>query len=223
MAALKEVPLFPLKAILFPGQAMALHIFEERYKLMINACLREAQPVGIVLIREGEEVGGTAVPYPVGTLAAVTETDRQEDGQFDVMAVGQERFIIREIVRQEPYLVARVEDFPATGEDSPRALALTFRVRELLPGYVKVLAAAIGTRVQVVNVPEQPASLAFLTALVLQIGAPAQQRLLEMPAVADMLARELTLLQRETAVWHYMAQTQKAQKEREEEQPAGPN
>jgi uncharacterized protein len=119
MAALKEIPLFPLKSILFPGQAMALHIFEERYKVMINTCLRRGQPVGIVLIREGEEVGGgTAVPYPVGTLASLTETDRQEDGQFDVMAVGQERFIIRGIVQQEPHLIAQIEEFTATGEDS---------------------------------------------------------------------------------------------------------
>jgi uncharacterized protein len=220
MAALKEVPLFPLKAILFPGQAMALHIFEERYKLMISTCLRRAQPVGIVLIREGEEVGGVAVPYPVGTLASITETDRQDDGQFDVMAVGQERFIIRGIVQREPYLIAQVEDFPPTGEAGTRALALTYRVRELLPGYVKALAAAVGTKVQVVNIPERPMSLAFLTALVLQIRTVEQQRLLEMQGVSDMLARELTLLQRETAVWHYMATTQQAQKEREEEQPA---
>ncbi len=99
MAALKEVPLFPLKAILFPGQAMALHIFEDRYRLMINTCLRTTSRWASSLIREGEEVGGTAVPYPVGTLAAVTETTRQEDGQFDIMAVGQERFIIRAIVQ----------------------------------------------------------------------------------------------------------------------------
>lgn len=225
MAALKEVPLFPLKAILFPGQAMALHIFEERYRLMMNACLKDGEPVGIVLIREGEEVGAPAVPYPVGTLAIVAETGRQDDGQFDVMAVGQDRFIIRRIVQREPYLIARVEEYPVADTESTRALALSYRVRESLPGYVRALAAAIGTKVEVLNVPERPSALAFLAALVLQIGPREQQKLLETRAAADMLARELALLQHETAVWHYMATTQQAQKKREDEQlgVAGPN
>jgi hypothetical protein len=225
MAVLREIPLVPLNTVLFPGQALPLHIFEERYKRMINSCLEQQQPVGIALIREGEEVGGPAVPHEVGTLANITETDRKEDGEIDIVAVGQERFIIRKIVQQSPYLICQIELFPAVGGDSPRAWALAYRVRELLPDYVKALAKATGTLVQVINIPNTPISLAFLAALALQIRSPERQRLLATEEVAEMLAQELALLRRETAVWRYMAMTQEAEKRREDDQPtlASPN
>ena len=53
-----EIPLFPLNTVLFPGMPLSLHIFEERYKLMIKHCLDEECPFGVLLIREGKEVDG---------------------------------------------------------------------------------------------------------------------------------------------------------------------
>ena len=64
-----EVPLFPLGSVLFPHMPMSLHIFEERYKAMMRDCRRESTTFGIVAIRSGQETGGSAVPYEVGTLA----------------------------------------------------------------------------------------------------------------------------------------------------------
>lgn len=216
MSETKALPLFPLNSILFPGQAMSLHIFEERYKLMINRCLEEGAPIGVVLIREGEEVGGPATPYQIGTLAAITETDRQENGELDIIAVGQERFVIRRIVQQTPYLVGQVEDFLPVGDESPRAWELSKRLREMLPGYVEALAQATGTFVQVVNVPETPVQLAYLAALVLQIRLFERQNLLGTAEVSEMLAREIVLMGRETALWRYVVSTQEAEKQRED-------
>jgi uncharacterized protein len=56
-----ELPLFPLQTVLFPGMPFVLHIFEQRYRQMIGECLRDDQPFGVVLIREGEEVGDPLV------------------------------------------------------------------------------------------------------------------------------------------------------------------
>ena len=66
-----DLPLFPLNTVLFPGMVLPLHIFEERYKLMINHCLEEERPFGVLLIREGKEVGSGAVPYQVGTTTMI--------------------------------------------------------------------------------------------------------------------------------------------------------
>ena len=58
----------------FPGQVLPLHIFEDRYRLMIRQCLAEENPFGVVLIRRGQEVGETAEPYTVGTVARIRES-----------------------------------------------------------------------------------------------------------------------------------------------------
>lgn len=213
---LREVPLFPLHSILFPGQALSLHIFEERYKLMISRCLEQDQPIGIVLIREGVEVGGPAVPHEVGTLATIAETERRESGEMDILTVGQERFVIRRIVQETPYLIGQVETLQPVGEDSPRAVALAAKLRELLPDYVEALAAATGTLIQVINVPVAPLSVAFLVALALQIQSAERQMLLATADVATLLFRELVLLRRELAMWRYIISTQEAQKDRED-------
>ena len=113
MSEFRELPLFPLNTVLFPGQALSLHIFEERYKLMINRCLEKREPVGIVLIREGQEVGPPAVPYEVGTVATLVETERHESGELDVIAVGQERFMIHDILQRTPYIIGQITAIPA--------------------------------------------------------------------------------------------------------------
>lgn len=76
-----SVPLFPLKSVLFPGGVMLLKVFEQRYLDMAAACRREGTPFGICLIVRGDEVGGTAEPHAVGTLAHVTSWDQEQCGE----------------------------------------------------------------------------------------------------------------------------------------------
>ena len=72
-----EMPLFPLKnVVLFPGMMLPLHIFELRYREMINRCIEEKIPFGVLLIEEGQEVGDTAKPHMVGTAARITRVER---------------------------------------------------------------------------------------------------------------------------------------------------
>ena len=64
-----DLRLFPLNTVLFPGMRMPLHIFEERYRIMIRECIEEDAPFGVLLIKAGAEVGSGAVPHDVGTVA----------------------------------------------------------------------------------------------------------------------------------------------------------
>ena len=86
-----EVPLFPLKTVLFPGGPLPLRVFEPRYLDMISSCLKEGRGFGVVLIREGQEVGD-ATTFAVGTMAEIVDWYQGSDGLLGVTAQGRGRF-----------------------------------------------------------------------------------------------------------------------------------
>jgi Lon protease-like protein len=104
------LPLFPLRSVLCPGVALPLHIFEDRYRLMIGRCLERGEPFGVVLVREGYEVGPlTGRIADVGTTAIIRRAGRYADGRLDILTVGERRFRLESLdTRSEPYLVGRV-------------------------------------------------------------------------------------------------------------------
>ena len=99
MDSLLEIPLFPLKTVLFPGGPLALRIFEPRYLDMVKRCLREQQGFGVVLIREGEEAG-PADFHDVGTLARIVDFHSMADGLLGLMTSGERRFRVRSHARR---------------------------------------------------------------------------------------------------------------------------
>ena len=86
-----DVPLFPLRTVLFPGGPLPLRIFESRYIDMISQCMKSDSPFGVLLLREGEEAG-LATTHEVGTLATITDWYQGSDGLLGVTAVGGSRF-----------------------------------------------------------------------------------------------------------------------------------
>ena len=106
----EELPLFPLKTVLFPGGLLPLRIFEQRYMEMAKACLRDGAPFGVCLIREGREVGSPAVPEDVGCIARIADCDMEELGILKVTAEGLERFrIVSTEVARSGLIVGEVE------------------------------------------------------------------------------------------------------------------
>jgi Lon protease-like protein len=105
-----ELPLFPLNTVLCPGIALPLHVFEDRYRALVRHCLETTSPFGIVLIREGREVGAGAISFSgIGTIAEIRDAGRRDDGRFDLLVVGTRRFGIRRVLDgRGPYLVADV-------------------------------------------------------------------------------------------------------------------
>jgi hypothetical protein len=106
-----ELPLFPLHAVLCPGIVMPLHIFEDRYRALTRHCIETGSPFGIVMIRQGREVG----PIPslsvagVGALAEIREASRYADGRYDLLVAGTGRFALEDVdVTSAPYLVGTV-------------------------------------------------------------------------------------------------------------------
>ena len=87
--------MFPLGTVLFPHAVLPLHLFEERYRALAEACLRGDGRFGVVLIERGFEVGGGDTRFGVGTVARIVEAARTPDGRFLLATVGTERLRVR--------------------------------------------------------------------------------------------------------------------------------
>jgi Lon protease-like protein len=191
---IRQLPLFPLSTILFPGATMNLHIFEERYRLMIGRCLEQGAPFGVVLIRAGDEVNEGRVgarpaePYAVGTIAQISANMRLEDGRYLLTAVGQGRFRIQYLLQHAPYLIASVVEL---SEDAPAATAIAARdLRLTYERYWQAVAVATGVAAPAEELPADPAALSYQLADRIQVPMERKQRWLEADLVTRL--REIT-------------------------------
>ena len=190
------LPLFPLNTVLFPGSALPLQIFEERYKRMMQDCLDSDSNFGVVLIKSGAEVGEPAVPHSTGTVAHIVQVSRVEGGRMFISVAGRQRFAIKEITQHQPYMGAQVEllhDEP--DEDIPPTEMQA--IREVVNEHVRLSLGLRGGWVREARAPSDPAALSYFIAGLLPIGLPEKQSLLEEPTASRRLEAELDLLRRE--------------------------
>jgi Lon protease-like protein len=192
----RELPLFPLNVVLFPGMRLPLHIFEERYKLMIGICMVTDQTFGVALIESGPEVGGPAEVYPIGTTARIVEIDRLPEGRLNLVAVGVDRFRIVERLEGQPYAMGRVELLADVVGDVPDGLAR--RVAHQFRRYL-ISRGVKAEQVEALRLPDDPLALSYLVAGTLQLPVRRRQRLLEADSALSRLRRELAILEWITA------------------------
>jgi Lon protease-like protein len=196
------LPLFPLGAVLFPGALMPLHIFEPRYRLLIRRCLERQRPFGIVLIRNGPEVGNGAEPYDVGTEAKIVAQSPLPDGRSYIVTRGGRRFAVESVIADvEPYLMGQVRYLDEPEGD--RAVDRAGVAREALGAYLLAVVAvtedARGERALADDLRNAPPSdLAYRIAGSLAVDAPQQQALLELETASARLEEETRILNRET-------------------------
>ena len=113
MSATRELPLFPLDTVLFPGGPLTLRIFETRYLDLVSRCMKEGSGFGVVRLDAGREAGGAADFSDVGTEARIVDFSRLEDGLLGITCLGAQRFRILEAWRRPDGLnMGRVEDLP---------------------------------------------------------------------------------------------------------------
>jgi Lon protease-like protein len=150
-----RVPLFPLNLVLFPGQTLRLHIFEDRYKEMLQRCLRNQEPFGVVLMKDGGRMG-RGNPHSIGTLARITSVEEVEAGRctvamphrdncYNISTRGEARFRITSVDRREAsYLVGDIEMFPDEPAPEPALLMVAQRVSTLFDEYYREVVALMG-------------------------------------------------------------------------------
>lgn len=190
-----SLPLFPLNNVLFPSFLLSLHVFEERYKAMIGACIERNEPFGVVLIREGTEVGNPAVPYDIGCTARILAVDRLDDGRMNLTVMGEKRFRLLEYSEAHlPYLIGRVETFDEDAREEGDLQLLTCEAVDLFVQYITLLAKRAGVPMPQVELPDDAMLLSYYIASAAQMPQEEKQQLLETADTAERLGKELVLL-----------------------------
>lgn len=148
-----RLPMFPLGAVLLPGEVLPLHVFEPRYRQLVHDCLAaDAAELGIVLIERGSEVGGGDVRFDAGCLARIVEAAEMPDGRWALLLVGVSRLRVLEWLPDDPYPLADVEPWPDDGEEDPG------EIDEVLPRLRRTLALAAEAGHPVPPVPDEVVS-----------------------------------------------------------------
>ena len=165
---MQELPLFPLGSVLFPGMSINLHVFEERYKEMINLCLEKRQPFGVVLIKEGREAFGPAIPHLVGCTARIGRVQPMGQGRMEIIALGQNRFTIHSLLHDRPYLVGMVDMQPIDNNQPQIIDHMIQRLRPRVLRYLEILSQVGDVQFQVASLPDDSIEFAYLAAAILQ-------------------------------------------------------
>jgi Lon protease-like protein len=199
--------MFPLGTVLVPGMLLPLHVFEPRYRQMLDDCLAGDRNFGVVLIERGSEVGGGDVRTGVGTLARILQAEETPDGRWALMAVGVRRIRIDRWLADDPYPRAEVDDWPDEAGDPGG--------RDDARGDVVVLlrrAAALANELGMTAAPldlvldDDPVIAGYQAITAAPLGPADRQSLLAAPTLADrwtlldtLLADQIELLEAQLA------------------------
>ena len=202
----ERLPLFPLGLVMLPGLLLPLHVFEERYRDLVRDLLElpeQERRFGVVAIREGREVGadGVTALHDVGCVAQLRRVTPYDDGRFDIVATGAERFRLTGLAEGAAYATGLVELLPDDLGPADEAALLDRAVRTAFRTYVAALAQARGDdELEVGELPADGLVLSYVVAASVVVDLEDRQRLL---AEADGVARlraELALLRREATL-----------------------
>ncbi len=181
------MPLFPLGTVLYPGLVLPLHIFEDRYRQLVRDLLDgpEPQQFGVIAIRKGR-------------AATLRQVMRRDDGRFDLVTVGAQRFRLLELDHSRPYLQCEIDLLTEeTGDEAAAGLAAQ-AVQRTFRDYLDALANQGAARVDVPDLPDEPVLLSYLVAASMIVDLSDRQVLLAEPDALRRLAAERALLARET-------------------------
>jgi Lon protease-like protein len=189
--------MFPLGGVLFPSVVLPLHVFEPRYRALVDDCLAGGSEFGVVLITRGSEVGGDDVRTDVGTVARIVEAMQVEDGRWVLNTVGTRRIRVDRWLPDEPYPRAEVQDWP---DDDPDA-----DLDEVYRAGVGSLRRVLGLKAELgegaapatIELTDEPGLGSFQLCALAPFGPLDQQRLLASPGAADRLEEVLRMLDEE--------------------------
>lgn len=198
-----ELPLFPLNAVLFPGQALPLHIFEQRYRTMIQRCVDNDEPFGVILAQEDDPDD----PYSVGTIAHITQVEKLPDGRMNIMTYGVERFLLSTVRESEDgYLIGEVSSYPFSEEQKPPR-GTKRNITRLLKKYLALLEQTNGMAFEYDKIPRGSGALSVFVAIALQLSLEEKQELLSQESVRDLLLLEEEILDEEVMFLEIMAKS----------------
>ena len=191
VAGVRELPLFPLPIVLFPGVPLPLHIFEPRYRQMLTDIRNSNNFFGLSYFDSSSSPGELPPAGHVGCVAEVSESQLLPDGRSNILTVGVIRYRVEEYVEREaPYLVARVSFFEDENEDES---ILGQSSREVAETFARIARAVRIINDERANLPDisdtDPQRLSFLVAAAMEVDAEVKQELLELRLTSERLLR----------------------------------
>jgi Lon protease-like protein len=175
-------PLFPLRVVLLPDEFLPLHIFEERYKLMIGQCREEDRPFGVVL---ADEKG----VRKIGCSARIVKVmEEYPDGRMNILTQGEDRFRILHTYDDRPYLTADIEFVDDRPEDPPPAILMK-KILAFLPEHRKD-AGPISD-----DIRNDPKRLSFWAGASLRPELEDKQLLLESESTSERLTELIRIIE----------------------------
>lgn len=174
--------MFPLGGVLLPGEALPLHVFEPRYRQLVDDLLAGTPELGVILIERGSEVGGGDVRFDVGCLARLAEAVRLPDDRWALLLEGVDRIRVAQWLPDDPYPLAEVEPWPDEGAEDP------LRTAELLAEVRRLIAMAIDAGHRIPVPPDEVESAWRLCSLA-PIGPLDRLSCLRAPGPAERLDR----------------------------------
>ena len=213
-----SIPLFPLNTVLFPGMMLPLRIFEERYKIMIKECMAGDNIFGVVLAKTKQAQSPNVSQlysddlYSVGTTARITAVEHLQDSKMNLITVGQERFIIKEIkASDDDFIVGQVDPYPLSDSGNPMQMeSLVDRLRPMVQEYIDHLADASGEDLSEATLPSDPKALAYLAGTAVQGPLPDKQKLLASDSLGQLIVKTVNVLDRENKILAYMLKAYQA-------------
>ena len=183
--AMAIMPQFPLGTVLFPTMVLPLHVFEPRYREMVERVTADDGVFGVTLIERGSEVGGDDQRTDFGTVAKVVEAERFNDGRWGLVTVGVERFSVDRWLPDDPYPIAEISLWPDEGEAGD---GLADSYAEVVSTFRRCMALAAESGVDVGPVPDSFDDMtlgSMQMAAMAPLGTLDKQRLLGAPSTAD--------------------------------------
>ena len=207
----ETLPLFPLGTVLLPGLLLPLHIFEDRYRQLVRDLADGPEPrrFGVIAIRHGRETGvdGIQALYEIGCTAILRQVKPLEDGRYDVVTVGTQRFRLASLDDSGPYLRGQVDLLTEEAGDEAAAAQAVRVVRDGFRAYLNALAEGGVTQISAPELPEDPVTLSYLVAASMIIDLSDRQALLAEPDALHRLTAERTLLSRELTMLRTLTAT----------------
>lgn len=185
----KVIPIFPLPVTLFPSGRLPLHIFEERYRSMVDDIMQTDSTFGIV--RSEKSAGSFSA---TGCLAKLDSIERLVDGRINILAIGLYRFSVMEVLEGRPYMRARVK-FLEEPEPDDLSCFVAKELRIVLDDIIRLSSKLSGSTISVAaEIPDDPLELSYWIPSRLYGSPSEQQRILEMNSTLERLEAEHTLL-----------------------------
>ena len=191
-----ELPVFPLPVVLFPGVPLPLHIFEPRYRQMLNDIRATNNLFGVTYFDPSTSTHAVPPVGHIGCVAEVTETQALADGRSNILTLGVVRYRIESYVeRGDPYLFAKISYFEDNDEDEGVLVGPTKEVAEAFTRIAQAVRTINDERTSLPDISDtEPQRLSFLVAAAMEIEADVKQEMLELRSTFERLERLRVML-----------------------------